>query len=59
MSALIEHYEHVMKQYVMHALTGHQQVDLKSYLHELIAQHASDYKAINYAYLNVKKEIIG
>ena len=55
----ILYYENQFKQQIMSNLSGHQIISLQIYLNKLIQENANDYKNINYAYLNVKRELVG
>ncbi len=55
----IAFYEEQFKSYVMYITFSGKSNSLKSYLCQLICQNETDYKLINYAYLKVKRELIG
>lgn len=55
----IAFYEEQFKTHIMQAFLGVKTNCLKSILHELIRENEKDYKMVNYAYLNVKKELVG
>ncbi|MFC7686084.1 hypothetical protein [Ureibacillus sp. GCM10028918] len=58
-SRSIYYYEDQFKEYIMKALVDRQLNSLKQVLEDLIRENQEDYKIINYAYLNVKREITG
>jgi len=55
----ISYYEEQFKKQIMNALVGEQLVSLSQLLKDLIQENQEDYRNINYAYLNVKKELTG
>lgn len=57
--AKIKHYEELFKQYVMSCLVNHETKTMKQYMFELIEENHDEYKFINYAFLTVKKELVG
>ncbi|MFL0507006.1 hypothetical protein ACH0B5_14780 [Ureibacillus sp. 179-F W5.1 NHS] len=52
-------YEEQFKVYIMENMLGEKTETLKDFLLQLIDDHQNDYKEINYAYLKVKKELLG
>ena len=55
----ISYYEEQFKKQIMNALAGEQLVSLRQLLKDLIQENQEDYRIINYAYLNVKKDLTG
>ncbi|MEK9200002.1 hypothetical protein SFC08_05225 [Lysinibacillus halotolerans] len=55
----IAFYEEQFKVYIMENMLGEKTETLKDFLLQLIDDHQNDYKEINYAYLKVKKELLG
>ena len=55
----ISFYEEQFKAAIMNALVVGEEAQLYKLLQQLVEDHKEDYKLINYAYLNVKKELIG
>lgn len=55
----IAFYEEQFKVYIMETMLGAKTEPLKDFLLQLIDDHQNDYKEINYAYLKVKKELLG
>ncbi|MFJ7661338.1 hypothetical protein ACIQXW_02960 [Lysinibacillus sp. NPDC097162] len=55
----ISFYENQLKQQIMNNLSGQNGISLQTYMNRLIQENEHDYKNINYAYLNVKREIVG
>ncbi|MEC1177153.1 hypothetical protein P9B03_01535 [Metasolibacillus meyeri] len=55
----ISFYENQLKQQIMNNLVGVNIISLQNYIKELIHENPDDYKNINYAYLNIKHELVG
>ena len=55
----ISYYEDLFKQYVMSCLENQNAKPLKSYMVQLIEENIDEYKLINYAFMTVKKELVG
>ena len=52
-------YEDLFKQYIMTCLENQHAKPMKQYMIELIEENMDEYKVINYAFLAVKKELVG
>jgi len=52
-------YEEALKQYVMTCMISNNVKTLKQYMIELIEENRAEYKLINYAFLSVRKELLG
>ena len=52
-------YEEQFKVYIMQGMSSGKTKDLKSYLQQLIDENKEAYAEINFAYLKVKKELLG
>lgn len=55
----IAFYEEQFKVYIMEKILGEKTETLNDFLIQLIDEHENDYKEINYAYLKVKRELLG
>jgi hypothetical protein len=52
-------YENQLKQQIMNNLSSEHMISLQVYIKILIQENTEDYKNINYAYLNIKRELVG
>jgi len=52
-------YENQLKQQIMKNLSSEHFISLQAYIKKLIQDNPDDYKNINYAYLNIKRELVG
>ncbi len=52
-------YENQLKQQIMNNLSSEHMISLQVYIKILIHENPDDYKNINYAYLNIKRELVG
>ncbi|WP_339280987.1 hypothetical protein [Lysinibacillus sp. FSL P2-0066] len=52
-------YENQVKQQIMNNLSSEHSISLQTYIKKLIQKNPEDYKSINYAYLNIKRELVG
>ena len=55
----INHYEDLFKQFVMSCVVNESDKTMQQYMLELIEDNYLEYKSINYAFLSVKKELVG
>ena len=55
----ITYYEDLFKQYIMSCLENQNAKPMKQYMVELIEENIEEYKLINYAFLSLKKELVG
>ena len=55
----INYYEDLFKQFVMSCVVNESDKTLRQYMLELIEENNHEYKYINYAFIAVKKELVG
>lgn len=55
----ISFYENQLRQQIMNNLSGENIISLQNYIKNLIQENTDDYQNINYAYLNIKRELVG
>lgn len=52
-------YEEKLRAHIMYNLASNLTMSLQDYMRNLIQDNRDDYKKINYAYLNVKSDLVG
>jgi len=58
-SQSIYYYEEQFKEYIMNGLVGEQVIALKRLLGDVIRENPEDYSTIQFAYMKVKRELMG
>ena len=56
---LVNYYEQQFRLHIMLAVMNQEKLCLKDLLKQFVLNNEKDYLQINYAYLNVKRELIG
>lgn len=54
-----EQYKDLFRAHLMDSIVGESTLTLRQFMFQLINLHEQDYRTINYAFLAVRKEIIG
>ncbi|MGE7695136.1 hypothetical protein ACQKNC_13645 [Lysinibacillus sp. NPDC094177] len=55
----ISYYENQLRQQIMNNLYNENFISLQNYVKELIQENTDNNKNITYAYLNIKRELVG